>query len=85
MVVLNITSDLEFFEVINAFPILKKSVQKWGFKVLDIKEGETMFDFFKRKKLNDDEADILIKMMNREVKHYLKTSRVRSTGRVIAN
>lgn len=67
-----ITPNLELYEVLNAFPVIKNSLEKLHIKTSEIKEGLTVHDFLERKHLSEDEIDILVKKMNFEVNSFLK-------------
>ncbi|MFW6285845.1 MAG: hypothetical protein ACOC16_01590 [Nanoarchaeota archaeon] len=71
-----IYEDLELYEVLNAFPVLKESFEKLGLDISNLNEGETIYNYFKRLSFGDDEIDILVKKINYEIKHYLKNGEV---------
>lgn len=68
----SIDSNLEFCEIINAFPILIESLEKFNLKVEGCIEGESFKDFFLRNRILEDEIDILIASLNSDLRYYLK-------------
>lgn len=67
-----INQDLEFFEVLNAFPCLKEKLQDSKFDLKDLKEGKTIHDYFSQKSYSEEEIDLLVRSLNQDVKHFLK-------------
>lgn len=67
-----INPTLEFYEVLNAFPILTDILQKLQFNLSSVKEGESVHDFFEKNKLSNDEIERIIKKMNWEVQSFIK-------------
>ena len=75
-VVVHIESNYELFEVLNAFPVLKRSLERLDFKVSDIPEGISVHDYFKEKHLTEDEIDLMLRKFNNEVKLHFKEKHV---------
>jgi hypothetical protein len=67
-----INSFDEFYEVLNAFPILKDRLERYNFDLSNVKEGESVIDFFSKKGLSEDEFDLFLKKLNYDIKIYLK-------------
>lgn len=65
-----IQENYEFGEVVNQFPILKEKLENLHFK-LDIVEGESVHDFFEKNSLSEEEIDLIVKRLNRELTTYL--------------
>ncbi|MCA9495738.1 MAG: hypothetical protein KC589_02250 [Nanoarchaeota archaeon] len=71
-----INPSLEFFEVVNTFPVLKDKLSKLHFNISDLREGESISDYFgRRKRLQDFEINIVIKKLNHELKLFLNTDK----------
>ena len=62
----------EFVEILNAFPVLKERLEELHINVSEIKEGETVLDYFLRKSYSDAEIEIFIKKINTDLNYYLK-------------
>lgn len=67
-----IKPHVDFFEVVNEFPILKEKLCDLQFRVSDIKEGETVTDFFTRNSLSNEEVNFIITKLNRELNNFMK-------------
>lgn len=67
-----ITPGLELYEVVNAFPVIKNCLEKLHIGTSDIKEGLSVHDFLEKKRMSEDEIDILLKKLNHEVNSFLK-------------
>ncbi len=67
-----INDNLEFVEVLNAFPILRDKLEKSRFNLNDLKDGITIKDYLQNKSYREDEIDILVKKLNNDVQNYLK-------------
>jgi len=67
-----INPNLEFIEVLNAFPCLKEKLSRSNFDLRDLKEGKTIYDYFSQKFYSEDEIDLLVKKLNNDVKYFLK-------------
>ncbi|MCA9459101.1 MAG: hypothetical protein KC550_00975 [Nanoarchaeota archaeon] len=71
-----INSNLEFFEVVNTFPVLRDKLSKLQFNISDLREGESIKDYFGgRKRLKDFEINIVIKRLNHELNSFLNTDK----------
>jgi hypothetical protein len=78
-----IDKDLEFYEVLNAFPILKEKLQQLDFDVSKLNEGESIRDFLVRMSLSDYEIDLIIKKLNFEVKYFLKNGELCGSKKIL--
>ena len=67
-----INPELEFCEILNAFPILKEHLDNLNFDISDVKDGESVYDYFKNHNYSEDEIDILVKRLNNDLNYYLK-------------
>ena len=67
-----IDESYEFCEVINAFPIIKDYLSELNFSLNDIKESETIKDYFEKKQLSDYEIGLLVNKLNHKIKVYLQ-------------
>lgn len=67
-----INHNLEFYEVLNAFPILKEKLKKLSFNLSDLKEGESICEYFGKKSYSQDEIDIVVRKLNSEINYYLR-------------
>lgn len=68
----SIDSNLEFCEIINAFPIIGERLKQLNFDVDNFIEGESMRDFFLRNDILEDEAEMIEIRLNSDLKYYLK-------------
>jgi len=66
--------NLEFLEVLNAFPILKKKLIEMEIDFSDLKENENIIDYFTRKSYEKNEINILLRTLNRELSQHFKKS-----------
>ncbi len=64
--------ELEFFEVLNEFPCLKSTLKSLHISSNELKEGESIQRFFKRKHITSDEERIVLRKLNRDVNYFLK-------------
>lgn len=69
----NITHEYEFYEVLNAFPVLKDALDDLHFDFTDVLEGESVYDYFHKKNLSDHEIDVIIRKLNRNLSSFIKT------------
>ncbi len=67
-----ISTEHEFIEVLNAFPILRRNLEKMNFETEVVDEGLSVHDFFEKKHLSEEEIDIMVKKLNSDVKCYLR-------------
>jgi len=67
-----INPQLEFCEILNAFPILQERLENLNFDISDMKDGETLYDYFKNHNYSEDEIDLLIKRLNNDLNYFLK-------------
>ncbi len=65
--------DYDFFEVLNAFPILKKTLLDLDFSLRDVKEGESVHDYFEKKSLSEDEISIVVRKLNQKLNSFFKS------------
>lgn len=73
--VFTIEPSFELSEVLNEFPVLRKSLSKLDFHVEEVVEGESIQDFFEKKDLEEEEISLLVRILNRDVKSFLKRSK----------
>lgn len=67
-----IKADLEFFDVISAFPALKEVLEKQQIDISHIEEGVTIYEYLKNTKLMDEkEIDLFIKKINLDLNAFL--------------
>ena len=69
-----IESNLEFAEVLNAFPYIKTKLEKSQFDLRDVRDGVSIHDYFENKSYSEDEIDIFVKKLNFDVKRYLSNA-----------
>ncbi len=74
-----IESNLELFEVLNAFPFLKEKLSSLNFNLSDVIEGQTIKDYFTSKSYRLDEINLFVRKLNLEVKYFLKTGKTVET------
>ena len=74
MVKRHIDHNHEVYEVVNAFPFLNDEFDKAGFSPDEIREGESVYDFFKNRGFTLDEVEHMIKKLNRRVFSHLNKS-----------
>lgn len=67
-----IEHDYDFYEVINEFPIVREKLEGLDFDLDDIKEGESVAEYLIRKSHNEQEVDLIIRRLNRDVNLFLK-------------
>ena len=67
-----ITADLEFYEVLNEFPIVEEILSRLDVKLSNVIEGESVTDFFSKCGFNGEEFDWMLKKLNSEVTYFLK-------------
>jgi len=67
-----INPQLEFCEILNAFPVLQERLENLNFDISDLKDGETLYSYFKEHNYNEDEIDLLIKRLNHDLNYFLK-------------
>ena len=65
--------DFEFYEVLNEFPVLKNSLKSLDFSVSEVKEGESVHDFFEKNSLSEEEIDLIVRRLNRDLTQFMKT------------
>lgn len=81
-----IEPNLEFVEIINAFPILKESLNKLNFSNLRAKEGISVHDYLKEEKnLDEHEIHTIIRKLNNDVNHFLKKGKLPTSNIKKAN
>lgn len=66
-----IKSNLEFFDVISAFPALKEILVLKNIDVGSIKEGTTVYDFLKKESMTEKEIEVFIRKLNVDLNNYL--------------
>jgi len=71
-----IKQDLEFYEILNSFPILKTKLKENHFQLKNIEEGITIKEYFSSKhNLEEYEISIIIKKLNKEIQEFLKNEK----------
>lgn len=71
-----IESNLEFNEVLNAFPILKTELLSLNFNLNEIHEGESIKEYFIKKSYKLDEINLFIQKLNSDIKYFLKNGKL---------
>lgn len=66
-----IRSDLEFFDVISAFPALKEILILKNINIREIKEGVTVYEFLKAQLMTEKEIETFIRKLNIDLNNYL--------------
>ncbi len=64
-----VTLDHEFYEVINAFPILRKSLD---IDVSSVIEGQTIREYLQKSVVCEEEIKTFIRKINSEISQYLR-------------
>ena len=72
MVFNHVLPDYEFYEVVNAFPILNNFLTKLKVSIKGLEEGISVCDFLTSSGFDSDEIDLLILKMNQEITLFLK-------------
>lgn len=63
--------DLEFFDVVSAFPVLKEVLEKQNIDVSNIEEGVTIYEHLKSKSMTEKEIEVFIKKLNLDLNTFL--------------
>lgn len=67
-----ITSDLEFFEVLNEFPNLKYTFDYFKLDINIVSEGISIHDFLIKSNLKEEDISIILRKVNRDLSYFLK-------------
>ena len=77
---LNLSQNYEFNDVLRTFPILKKTLDDLDINLGDIREGETIDNYFSRKSLSQEEVEIILRKLNHKLQtHFHRTNEGRET------
>lgn len=78
--VVRVTLDYEFYEVLNAFPMLFKYLTNdLKLSLNDVVEGESVDEFLDKKALSSDEKLVFLRRVNYKIKDFFSSeSRMRS-------
>ena len=71
-----INSDLEFYEVLNAFPVLIGNLKAMHVNISNLKHGISIKHYFETQNYDPDEIRILVKKMNYGISTFLKNGNV---------
>ncbi len=63
--------DLEFFDVVSAFPALKEVLEKQQIDVSNIEEGVTIYEYLKNQAMSEKEIEVFIKKLNTDLNTFL--------------
>lgn len=69
---LSVTKESEFYEVVNAFPILKELLKDLSIDEKDIKEGESIGEFFNKMHISEDEKSLIMRRIKRNINYFMK-------------
>ncbi len=69
--VVKVTLDYEFYEVLNAFPILSSFFENdLKLSLAKVREGETVEDFFKKLDLSVFEMNVVLRQVNSKLREF---------------
>jgi len=74
-----IDTNLEFVDVLNAFPFLKEKLDELDIDYSDLRDGETVIDFLSNKLHNTEEINITLRQLNLNLKNYYKDEKSEET------
>lgn len=67
-----IDTNLEFVDVLNAFPFLKEKLNELEIDYSDLHDGETVIDFLSKKLHNTEEINMTLRQLNSNLNNYYK-------------
>ena len=67
-----IDTNLEFVDILNAFPFLREKLDELDIDYSDLKDGETVIDFLSNKLHSTEEINITLRQLNLNLKNYYK-------------
>ena len=71
-----INGSQEFYELVNMYPVIKKVLERFHFGFNRIKQGETVHDFFQKNCMTQDETNMILSRLNREIKIFWNIQQV---------
>lgn len=69
-----ITENYEFYEVLNAFPVLSETLDKLEIDDFDIVEGRTVLEVLVKQGFTHEEIGLLVRKMNQAINSFLSSS-----------
>lgn len=72
----HIRLDHECYEVLNAFPCLHEVLNSMEINTSTLLEGDSVYDFFNSLNYTDQEIEHILKKLNFELSHFLKTGKM---------
>ena len=66
-----IKAELEFFDVLNAFPALRDILTEQKFDISKIEEGISIQSYLEKQNMSQKEIDIFIKRINLDLNNFL--------------
>ena len=74
MVKTYISEEYEFYEVINAFPVLSSTLEKLDISEEWVEEGKTIYEILSDQGFSHEEIHILVRKLNHSIDVFLKSS-----------
>lgn len=75
-----IKPNLEFYEILNAFPTIKSFLEEQHFTISKVQEGVSMYEYFENSDhMSRREVDLLSRKLNQYLSGFLETSSQKET------